>query len=143
MKKKIYWIRHGQTDWNKQGLWQGHKNNPLNDTGLTQAKKIAPKLKDLGIESIFASDLKRVEQTHNLAFEGSGLKVFTDSRLREAHAGQADGTDIETRKLRFGKDCMLRWSSHKESDLDYRFPEGRKQEGSCCESSESSRRLCT
>ena len=38
---KIYFLRHGETDWNKNGMMQGHSDIPLNENGIAQANSIA------------------------------------------------------------------------------------------------------
>ena len=60
----IYAIRHGQTDWNKEGRIQGGgSNQPLNSQGVLQAKQLASKLVKLNISTIYSSDLLRAKQT--------------------------------------------------------------------------------
>ena len=63
----VYFIRHGETDWNRQGLIQGWTDTPLNDTGHRQARAVAQALLDVpGLSpdwNFVVSPLRRVRQT--------------------------------------------------------------------------------
>lgn len=62
--KPFYFIRHGETDWNKEGLYQGHNDIPLNQTGRTQAIELSRKMSALkDIDAIFVSPLLRAKET--------------------------------------------------------------------------------
>ena len=62
--KTLYFFRHGQTDWNREGRVQGPGNDiPLNDIRRTQARNFALALRDMGMEHIFSSDLSRACDT--------------------------------------------------------------------------------
>lgn len=62
--KTLYIVRHGQTDFNKQGIVQGQGiNTSLNDQGREQAKAFFKKYRDEGFEVIFTSSLQRTHQT--------------------------------------------------------------------------------
>lgn len=71
----LYLIRHGETDWNATGRWQGHAGVPLNTKGLRQSELLARRLREAGVvfDAIYSSDLPRAYQT---AWEiGAALKV--------------------------------------------------------------------
>ena len=64
MKKEFYVFRHGQTDMNLAGRWQGSGIDvPLNETGLQQARQLAEELRYSGIQAVISSPLKRAVQT--------------------------------------------------------------------------------
>ena len=48
---KIYLVRHGQTDWNKEQKLQGQKDIPMNDEGIRQMNELADKLAVFGIQA--------------------------------------------------------------------------------------------
>ena len=58
----IYFVRHGQTDWNKIGRIQGHTDIPLNKLGEEQALIVKEKLKEIKFDKVFSSPLKRALQ---------------------------------------------------------------------------------
>lgn len=55
----IYVVRHGETNWNVQGLLQGHTDIPLNEQGVKQAHELKEKLKEISFGKILSSDLSR------------------------------------------------------------------------------------
>jgi len=84
----IYLVRHGQTDWNKLGIYQGHTDIELNDIGISQAKEIKQKLKDIKFDFIFASPLKRAYKTAQIIHSGD---IIIDQRLIERYNGKLEG----------------------------------------------------
>ncbi|MCB9008348.1 MAG: histidine phosphatase family protein [Ardenticatenaceae bacterium] len=59
----ILLTRHGETDWNKAGRWQGHADIPLNEKGHQQAAALCQRLQSWPIETVYTSDLQRCVQT--------------------------------------------------------------------------------
>lgn len=85
-RKIIFW-RHGQTDQNLAARIQGITDNPLNETGIAQAKAVAPEIAQLGITKIYSSSLYRAQQTAQTVAEIIGLPINIDERLRERSYG--------------------------------------------------------
>src|SRR5258708_29195327 len=79
----FWYLRHGETDWNRQGLSQGNIDIPLNELGLAQAREAAQKLRNRGITSIVASPLSRPRVTAEIVAEALGLDVMIERDLRE------------------------------------------------------------
>ncbi len=100
--------RHGETDWNRHGRWQGHADPPLNETGRAQARELAGALRDEGIAAVYASDLRRARETAEIVAAEIGLTVDVDERLREVHIGSWSGLTIEEVEERF-PESMRRW----------------------------------
>lgn len=88
---RLYLIRHGETDWNLERRFQGTKDNPLNSTGVEQAKKISTILKDFAIQKIVASTLQRAQQTAEETSKVIGIPVNIVSNLHEVSVGEAEG----------------------------------------------------
>lgn len=85
----FWFLRHGETDWNAQGLSQGAADVPLNANGEAQARRAAELLKGTGIATVIASPLQRARRTAETAAAALGLPVRFDPELREvAFAGR-------------------------------------------------------
>jgi alpha-ribazole phosphatase len=84
---RILLARHGETEWNRIGRWQGHADPPLNEAGRLQAVELAERLARDGITVIYASDLRRASETAQVIGERLGLEVHEDPALREIDVG--------------------------------------------------------
>ncbi len=96
--KKIYFVRHGETDLNKESgehssdqPVRGWSNVPLNQQGIKEAQKAADSVKDLPIEHIVASDLPRAKQTANIIGNRLGITPEFDHGLRTWNLGEYTG----------------------------------------------------
>lgn len=82
--------RHGQSEWNALGRWQGQADPPLSPLGERQATHAATRLEDIDI--VVASDLRRAQHTANLIAEAIGVdRVDLNAAFRERHAGEWQG----------------------------------------------------
>jgi len=90
--------RHGQTQWNLEGRFQGQSDIPLDPVGEQQAERAARLLAALHPDAIISSDLGRALATAAPLARLTGLTVTTDKDLRERHGGAWEGlTDAEIR----------------------------------------------
>jgi len=104
---KLLLVRHGETDWNRDGRWQGGSDTRLNDVGREQARALAEQL-DGELDFISYSDLARARETAEIVAAELGLEVRLDPRLRERGFGSWEGlTTIEIEE-RFA-DAHRRW----------------------------------
>ncbi|MBK7895315.1 MAG: histidine phosphatase family protein [Candidatus Promineifilaceae bacterium] len=87
----ILLTRHGQTDWNKAGRWQGHADIPLNETGQQQAAALCQRLKSWPIDAIYTSDLQRCVQTAVPLATELGLEPIKLPIWRERDVGDFSG----------------------------------------------------
>ena len=86
---RILLVRHGQSEWNADGRWQGQADPPLSDLGEQQAVAAA---RAIGmVDAIYASDLARARHTAELVADQLGADVALDRRLRERDAGDWEG----------------------------------------------------
>jgi len=81
-------IRHGETDWNIEGRYQGQADPPLNKKGFSQARKLASELTKTGLDVIFSSPLQRAFQTAKVIAEPLNIPVNIEPRLMEIHQGE-------------------------------------------------------
>lgn len=105
----LYLIRHGETDWNATGRWQGHAGVPLNSKGLEQSERLAQRLREAGVQfdAIYSSDLPRAYQT---AWEiGAALKVAVQllPALREIDMGSWSGLTREQIRRMYPREYHL------------------------------------
>lgn len=91
MTTSILLIRHGQTEYNATGRWQGHLDVPLNDVGKAQAKALAQRLENWPVAAVYASDLKRAAMTAVYLAETWGLTPTYDVAWRERDVGVFEG----------------------------------------------------
>lgn len=114
-KTTFYIVRHGQTEWNSKRIIQGHKDSPLTELGINQAKDLAEKLKHVQFDEIFSSDLLRAQKTAEIFNAERKLHIQTAELLREKHYGKFEGTSLDDFLKAFGE-----WESlSKEKQLNH------------------------
>lgn len=87
---RILVVRHGQSEWNADGRWQGQENPPLTELGRNQAREAAAAIG--AVEAIYASPLDRATTTAVIIAEQLGLgPVIMSPGLMERHAGEWQG----------------------------------------------------
>lgn len=86
---RILLVRHGQSEWNADGRWQGQADPPLSELGQEQAVAAVQALGML--DAIYASDLIRAHHTAELVAAPLGADVVVEPRLRERSAGEWEG----------------------------------------------------
>ncbi|MBQ1443694.1 MAG: histidine phosphatase family protein [Renibacterium sp.] len=90
MRRLLFW-RHGRTEWNLAGRFQGQTDIGLDDVGREQARRSAALLAGLRPSAIVSSDLSRTRETAGYLAEQTGLVPTLDPRLRETFAGRWEG----------------------------------------------------
>jgi 2,3-bisphosphoglycerate-dependent phosphoglycerate mutase len=105
-------IRHGETDWNRQQRWQGHADIPLNETGLAQAARLGERLAGERADVLVSSDLSRARQTAQPLAEVWRIAPELDSGFREQSFGLLEGLDAPTIKARH-PELWLHWLEHR------------------------------
>ena len=89
--KEIYFVRHGQTEWNAIRRMQGQWNSDLNELGRQQADTNGKFLKQLNIDYMVASPLDRTVQTAEIIDTHLGINFDVDDRIKEWHCGDWSG----------------------------------------------------
>jgi broad specificity phosphatase PhoE len=113
-------IRHGETQWNRTGRYQGHSDIPLNENGREQARHLAERLRTEPPQGIYASDLLRARETAEILGKATGAPVRLDPRLREVHQGLWEGRSLEEILATDG----ARWHARREDPLHVGPPQG-------------------
>jgi broad specificity phosphatase PhoE len=83
--RQLTLVRHGITDWNVTGKFQGHSDTPLSEDGRTQAHALAKHLKKAKVDVIYSSPLSRALETAMIVFPNR--EIIQDDRLRELNFG--------------------------------------------------------
>lgn len=91
MSNSLILIRHGETQWNVEGRYQGQSDPPLNRRGFEQALRLSEKLRGAGLDLLYSSTLKRALQTGNVLADRLNIPLHTDPRLREINLGRWEG----------------------------------------------------
>ena len=112
--------RHGRTDWNDIGRYQGQTNVPLNDEGRRQAAALAELLRAEPLDAVYSSDLARALDTAAAIARLHGLTVQPDARLREIDQGRWEGLTVPEIHARDAK-LHAQWEA---APLTVRLPGG-------------------
>jgi broad specificity phosphatase PhoE len=108
----ILLARHGETDWNRDGRFQGHADPPLNRTGRDQAVELSVALMAEELAAVYSSPLRRALETAEVVAASRGLEPVTVDGLREVDVGSWSGLTRAEIEQRFPEQ-YVRW-------LDYR-----------------------
>jgi broad specificity phosphatase PhoE len=117
---RLILIRHGETDWNVEGRWQGHADVPLNPRGHRQAEEIARTLSGTRLDALYTSDLERTLQTAAPLARNQQLQIKIDPRLREIDQGEWQGLLVSEIQIRYAKEFRQR----RENPLEVAPPGG-------------------
>ncbi|UJP63240.1 histidine phosphatase family protein [Mongoliitalea daihaiensis] len=119
--KKIYLVRHGQTDYNLKGVVQGSGiDAPLNDTGFQQAKAFFDYYKDVPFDKVFYTGLQRTRQSIQ-GFLDLGLPFESIPDLNEISWGKYEGVPMTPSEHQYYQYMLHRWST---GDLNYAIDGG-------------------
>lgn len=118
--ERILLVRHGHTDWNVDGRWQGTLPIELNAAGWAQARDLAAYLQGRPIATIHSSDLPRAHQTATAIGEVFGLQPSLDERWREFSLGIFQGLTREQIQVTYPDE----WQQFREHYWDYVVPGG-------------------
>jgi phosphoserine phosphatase len=103
-------IRHGETDWNVEGRYQGQADPPLNARGLAQAYQLAEQLKNHPLDLLYTSPLKRSAQTAEIAAQLLGIPLYIEARFMEIHQGDWQ-TRLRAEIEELYPDLFRRWET--------------------------------
>jgi broad specificity phosphatase PhoE len=117
---RVWLIRHGQTDWNQDGRWQGQLDIPLNEEGKRQAELLAESLRDRGISAVYTSDLMRARHTAETIARRLNVPLHNDPRWREMNLGVFQGLTLEQIEARYPIDVIEMRTNY----LTYQSPQG-------------------
>ena len=107
---RLFLVRHGETDWNREGRFQGQQDTPLNDRGRGQARGVAERLRGHRFDAVISSPLSRALDTARAIQTAAGRTdpVILEGGITEIHHGDWEGRlASEVRSL--WPDLLDRW----------------------------------
>jgi len=96
---EIILIRHGETEWNLSGRWQGHADSALSPRGIAQAEALALRMTSEPVDVVYVSDLERALHTARLVGTPSGWDCVPMKELRERDLGVLEGLTTDEMKV--------------------------------------------
>lgn len=117
---RVYLVRHGQTEWNRELRFRGRADIPLNENGHRQASAIADALTDEGISAIYTSPLRRSIETAQPVAVVLHLDITTVQGLIDISYGEWEGLGYDEVRRRYAK-LYREWEER--PDL-VKFPNG-------------------
>jgi broad specificity phosphatase PhoE len=118
--KHIYFVRHGQTEWNAIARMQGQWNSNLNERGRGHADVNGQLLQTLDIEALFVSPLDRTRQTAEIINQYLKLEPTFDDRIMEWDCGDWSGEMYADIRVKWQKE----WQALEADRFSYRAPNG-------------------
>ena len=116
---RLFLIRHGETASNREMRYLGSRDEPLAESGLLQADRLAEALAPLPLRAVYASPLRRAAETGGRIATARELGLLLEPRLREQCFGEWEGM-TRAEVLAGDGDRLLRW----ETDLGLAPPGG-------------------
>lgn len=101
-------LRHGETPWNREEVFRGHADVPLNERGRAQARALAAALAAEPLAAVYASPLQRALQTAQPVAAACGLEVQVDQRLTDLDFGEWEGVPLREAPQRW-PELFARW----------------------------------
>ena len=110
----LYFVRHGETEWNVKKKIQGKTDIPLNENGLAQARALAAELagRGLAVGGVYSSPQLRAAQTGEIVAQALGVKCVLVDGLREMDLGEWEGSNWDIIKETYGETYRY-WNTHR------------------------------
>lgn len=130
---KIYFIRHSETDCNKNHLFYGKMDVPINENGKVQAALLAQHLKNVVFDHVYASDMRRVRQTLDIVLDANHQacihrpEITYDAQMREIDFGLWEGKTYQEISEQYPEDVQT-WAQ----DWEHSCPTGGESFKSFC-----------
>jgi broad specificity phosphatase PhoE len=103
---ELWLIRHGESTGNRDGVLQGQADLPLSPLGVSQARRLAERLRGQTFGALYASDLQRAQDTARLVADAVMLTLRTDAALREIDTGTWSGLTTGEIRQRFPEEWV-------------------------------------
>ena len=123
-------LRHGQSIWNQENKFTGWVDVDLSEQGRREAALAGEKLKNIQIDQVFCSDLRRALHTAQLALKSAGqenCQIIQDAALNERHYGDLQGLNKAEMAEKYGVEQIKLWRR----SYDIRPPGGESLKDTC------------
>jgi phosphoserine phosphatase len=117
---RVYLVRHGTTEWNREEIFRGRADCPLNETGQAEARAVAHHLQGMGIEKIYSSPLSRAAETAQAVAAAAGVPVIFEASFTDLDFGDWQGMPLREVKEKYPEMYRI-WRERPE---DANFPGG-------------------
>lgn len=97
----LFLVRHGRTGWNKEQIFRGTKDIPLDAVGREEALMVGERLKGEGLRAVYASPLARAKETAEAIARFHSLEVQVMAGLSDLHFGEWEGLALAAVKKQF------------------------------------------
>ena len=123
---ELIFVRHGETQTNVAGTWQGWSDPPLNSTGRAQAEATADRLaaESTQIGALYTSPLRRALRTAQTIGEHLALEPRLVEQLKEIHFGDLEGITVKQMENEY-PELYRRWQD--KTDLSFQWPGGERR----------------
>jgi len=116
----LYLVRHGETEWNREGRAQGRADVPLNDAGIAQSQALANTFASMNVAAVMSSSSRRAVRTAEAIATPHNLSVISEDDLLELNFGGLDGAPLRDMREMF-PDFFEHWTR---DPATAQFPDG-------------------
>lgn len=99
---RIYFTRHGETEWNKQLRFQGSMNSELTEKGILAAELLSGRIEEIDIDYIISSPLMRAYHTAEIVRGNKNIEIIKNDGFKEINLGDFEGLRYDEIKLNCG-----------------------------------------
>lgn len=117
---RVYLVRHGTTDWNKEEIFRGRLDCKLNETGQAEARALAEYFRDIPLQAIYSSPLSRAMETAQAVAEAKALQVVPHPEFIDIDFGEWQGLPLKEVREKYSELYRL-WRERPEA---IHFPGG-------------------
>ncbi len=117
---RVYLVRHGETDWNREEVFRGRADRPLSDRGRRQAEALGRAMAARTVDAVVAGPLRRATETAEPIARDHGLTVAVDDGLDDLDFGEWQGQAKADVRRRY-PELWRQWES---APADVVFPAG-------------------
>mgnify|MGYP000846971038 CR=1 FL=1 len=124
MKTRLIFVRHAEAEGNMTRRFHGWTDSELTEKGHLQAKRVAERLKDMDIDAVYSSNLKRAMQTAGYIAEVKGLQIKSSNKLREINGGDWENVPFSELPVRW----PVEYETFESRPYEHKMPNGESME---------------